>query len=67
MKSSQAFFAVRGAKAGKTVPCIHCHKTGDVYKIKDGRLPKGHSEALHEACAKDWFEGKPSPETPLAS
>jgi hypothetical protein len=43
------------------VPCAFCHQTGDVYRIGDGRLPKGkaHAEALHEHCAEAWFSGRP--------
>ena len=60
----QGFFAVLGKKLARTVPCIHCHVAdGNVFKIKDGRVLKGRGEALHEGCAKDWFEGKPSPES----
>jgi hypothetical protein len=65
--SKKEFFAVRGNKCSLGVPCIHCHVAdGIVYKLKDGRLRKGqgHAEALHEHCAKDFFEGKPSPEPP---
>jgi len=58
--SKLEFFAVVGKKVGATVPCCHCGETGDVFKVKDGRLAKGkgHAEALHQACAKAWFEGK---------
>ena len=62
--STKPFTAAVGKKVD--VPCIHCHlKDGRVYKIKDGRLGKGqgHREALHEACAEDFYSGKPSPET----
>lgn len=64
--SSKPFVAVRGSKCGDGVPCIHCGiADGSVFKIKDGRLRKGqgHSEALHEGCAEDWYTGKPAPKT----
>jgi hypothetical protein len=62
--SSKSFTAAVGKKVD--VPCIHCHvKDGAVFKIKDGRLGKGqgHYEALHKACAEDFYSGKPGPET----
>ena len=62
--STKPFTASVGKKVD--VPCIHCHvKDGAVFKIKDGRLGKGqgHYEALHKACAEDFYSGKPSPET----
>ena len=58
--TSRPFVAKVGKPCADTVPCIHCHKTEGVYKIADGRLPKGkaHSEALHEDCAEAWFTGQ---------
>ena len=64
VSSAKPFTATIGKKVD--VPCIHCHvKDGAVFKIKDGRLAKGqgHYEALHKACAEDFFTGKPSPES----
>jgi hypothetical protein len=59
--SKVEFFAVVGKKMATTVPCCHCgNADGNVFKIKDGRLAKGKAEALHEGCAKAWFEGKAS-------
>jgi hypothetical protein len=54
------FTAIKGKKLPDSVPCIHCQIPGNVYKIKDGRPPKGkrHAESPHETCAKAWFEGK---------
>jgi hypothetical protein len=64
--SSKPFVARKGERCRDTVPCAHCLGTGDVYRIGDGRLPKGkaHAEALHERCAADFFTGKPAPESP---
>jgi hypothetical protein len=62
--SKLEFFASKGAKLGQTVPCCHCGiADGNVHSVKDGRLAKGvgHAQALHVACAKDFFEGNPSP------
>jgi AAA domain len=61
--SGKAFFAVRGKRLSRTVPCIRCGKAdGEVFKIKDGRLDiKGHAEALHEGCAMAWFTGQECP------
>jgi hypothetical protein len=60
--SKLEFFAVKGKKVGASVPCCHCgNADGNVFKIKDGRVSKGHYEALHAVCARNWFEGKPTP------
>jgi len=63
-KKAKPFFAVKGKRLAKTLPCIHCHQTGDVYSIADGHVEKGqrHHHALHERCAADWYSGKPSPD-----
>jgi hypothetical protein len=62
-KKTKPFSAIVSEKARSGVPCAHCGKTGNVYKIADGRIKKNqrHREALHEDCAEDFFTGKPSP------
>ena len=59
--SNKPFKAKVGQRCGPTVPCAQCGELGEVFKILDGRLPKGkgHSEALHQDCAEDFFTGKP--------
>jgi hypothetical protein len=58
-RRTKPFRTVKGKAVAAGVPCIHCHKAeGDVFKIADGRVLKGKAEALHEACAKAWFEGE---------
>ena len=62
--STKPFTATVKKRCDRGIPCIHCHVAdGNVYKIKDGRISKGrgHYEALHEACAEDFYTGKPSP------
>jgi hypothetical protein len=65
--SGKPFVARVGKPCGPTVPCIHCHGTGNVFRIADGRWPKGKTkgEALHKDCAEGWFTGQPSPDHPL--
>src|SRR5262249_33907131 len=55
--SGKAFTPRVGKPCGPTVPCAHCGFSGNVFKIGDGRLPKGkaHAEALHHSCAEDFF------------
>jgi DNA-binding PadR family transcriptional regulator len=64
-KKAKAFYALKGMKQRPTVPCAFCGKTGDVYKIGDGRLPKGKRRLadLHDGCAEPYFIGKPKPES----
>jgi hypothetical protein len=63
------FHALRGMKQRPTVPCAYCGTTGEVYKIADGRQPKGqrrHAD-LHAGCAEAFFTGQPKPDGPAES
>ena len=57
--SHQPFRPNIGDRARAGVPCAHCQRTdGDIFKISDGRVKKGHREALHNDCARPFFEGE---------
>jgi hypothetical protein len=61
--SDKPFAAVRGTRLRPGVPCAHCGGTeGEIFRIRDARVKKGHAESLHDACAKPWFCGEPQPE-----
>jgi putative DNA primase/helicase len=52
------FTAVMVGPAPAGVPCVQCNAAdGTIFRIRDGRVPNGHPEVLHEACARAWFTG----------
>jgi hypothetical protein len=42
------------------VSCVQCQIADGrpVYRIRDGRVPRGQPECLHDTCAEAWFTGK---------
>jgi AAA domain len=56
--SDKPFVAAVREPVGPEVPCIHCHKLGEVFKIADGRLRRSKAEALHKDCAEPFFKGE---------
>jgi hypothetical protein len=63
--ASLKFKPAKVGRAPAGVDCVHCGIADDrpVFKIRDGRVPRGQpgsgAQCLHEDCAEAWFTGKP--------